>query len=44
MKRKILILRVLASISPAQDRKKEVREVKATGCVRQGVEGGCLLR
>ena len=43
MKRNTLILAVLASILTAQDRKKEVHEVKATGCVRQGVEGGCLL-
>ena len=43
MKRNILVLMVLVSILPAQDRKKEVREVKAIGCVRQGVEGGCLL-
>lgn len=43
MKRNLLILAVLASILPAQDKKKEVREVKAIGCVRQGVEGGCLL-
>lgn len=27
----------------AQDKKKEVREIKAIGCVRRGVEGGCLL-
>jgi hypothetical protein len=43
MKRNILLLMVLVSILPAQNRKKEIREVKATGCVRQGVEGGCLL-
>jgi len=43
MKRNILILAVLASILPAQDKKKEVRQVMAIGCVRQGVEGGCLL-
>jgi hypothetical protein len=43
MKRNMLLLMVLVSILPAQDRKKEIREVKATGCVRQGVEGGCLL-
>jgi hypothetical protein len=43
MKRNILVLMVLVSILPAQDRKKEVREVKAIGCVRRGVEGGCLL-
>jgi hypothetical protein len=43
VQRNILILAVLAFLLPAQDRKKEVREVKATGCVRQGVEGGCLL-
>ena len=43
MKRNLLILAFLASILPAQDKKKEVREVKAIGCVRQGVEGGCLL-
>jgi hypothetical protein len=43
MKRNLLILAVLTSILPAQDRKKEVLEVKAIGCVRQGVEGGCLL-
>ena len=43
MMRNMLILAVLASILPAQDKKKEVREVKAIGCVRQGVEGGCLL-
>ena len=43
MKQHLLILIVLASILPAQDQKKEVREVKATGCVRRGVEGGCLL-
>jgi hypothetical protein len=42
MKRNLLVLAVLASILLAQDRKKEVTEVKATGCVRQGVEGGCL--
>ena len=39
----MLILAVVASILPAQDKKKEVRQVKAIGCVRQGVEGGCLL-
>ena len=43
MKRNILMLMILTSILPAQDRKKEIREVMATGCVRQGVEGGCLL-
>jgi hypothetical protein len=43
MKRTMLILAVVASILPAQDKKKEVRQVKAIGCVRQGVEGGCLL-
>ncbi|HEX4596103.1 MAG TPA: hypothetical protein VH157_17585 [Bryobacteraceae bacterium] len=47
MKRKIFILAALATILPivsqAQDKKKEIREVKAIGCVRQGVEGGCLL-
>ena len=43
MKRTLLILAILASILPAQDKKKEVRQVKAIGCVRQGVEGGCLL-
>jgi len=43
MKRPTLFLIVLAMILPAQDRKKEIREVMATGCVRQGVEGGCLL-
>ena len=43
MKRSMLLLLMLVSILPAQDRKKEIREVKATGCVRQGVEGGCLL-
>jgi len=43
MKRNMLLLMVLVSILPAQDRKKEIREVKATGCVSQGVEGGCLL-
>jgi hypothetical protein len=42
MKRSLLILAMLASILSAQNRKKEVTEVKATGCVRQGVEGGCL--
>ena len=43
MKRNMLVLAVLASILPAQDKKKEVRQVMAIGCVRQGVEGGCLL-
>jgi hypothetical protein len=43
MKQNMLILAVLASILPAQDKKKEVRQVMAIGCVRQGVEGGCLL-
>jgi len=45
MKRNMLILAIaiLASILPAQDKKKEVRDVKAIGCVRPGVEGGCLL-
>ena len=43
MKRNLLILVALGSILVAQDRKKDVREVKATGCVRQAVEGGCLL-
>jgi hypothetical protein len=43
MKRNMLILMFLVSILPAQNRKKEVLEVKATGCVRPGVEGGCLL-
>ncbi len=49
MKRsQVLLLAALASLAlgqssdKRQDRKKEVREVKATGCVRQGVEGGCL--
>jgi hypothetical protein len=43
MKRNMLVLAVLASILPAQEKKKEVRQVMAIGCVRQGVEGGCLL-
>jgi hypothetical protein len=43
MRRNIFVLMVLAMILPAQDRKKEIREVMATGCVRQAVEGGCLL-
>jgi hypothetical protein len=43
MMRNVLVLMVLVSMLHAQDRKKEVREVKAIGCVRQGVEGGCLL-
>ena len=43
MKRNMLVLALLASILPAQDKKKEVRQVMAIGCVRQGVEGGCLL-
>ena len=42
MKRNLLLLAVLASILPAQD-KKQVREVKAIGCVRPGVEAGCLM-
>jgi hypothetical protein len=43
MKRILITVAILASILPAQDKKKDVREVKATGCVRRGVEGGCLL-
>jgi hypothetical protein len=43
MKRTLLTVALLASILPAQDKKKEVRQVKAIGCVRKGVEGGCLL-
>jgi len=43
MKLNALILTVLASILPAQDRKKEVIEIKAIGCVRPGVEAGCLM-
>ena len=43
MKRTMLIPAFLASILLAQDGKKEAREVKTTGCVRRGVEGGCLL-
>lgn len=51
MKRNMFVLATLASASLAfseapqqvQEKKKEVREVKATGCVRRGVEGGCLL-
>ena len=51
MRRTIFVLAALTSASLAlgqapqqvQDKKKEVREVKATGCVRSGVEGGCLL-
>jgi hypothetical protein len=47
MKRTLLTVALLASILPAQDKKqdkkKEIRQVMATGCVRQGVEGGCLL-
>ena len=33
----------VVSIGLAQEGKKEVQEVKAIGCVRQGVEAGCLL-
>ncbi|HYL74975.1 MAG TPA: hypothetical protein VEU96_12265 [Bryobacteraceae bacterium] len=36
-------LLVAVSIGLAQEAKKEVQEVKAIGCVRQGVEAGCLL-
>ena len=43
MKRNILALMVLVSALPAQDKKREIRQVMATGCVRRGVEGGCLL-
>jgi len=43
MKRNLLLLAVLASILPAQDKKKETHDVKAIGCVRPGVEGGCLM-
>lgn len=51
MKANLFILAVMASLlffpsgGHAQDRKtkREIREVKATGCVRKGVEGGCLL-
>ena len=49
MPRKMFVLAALIALSygylsaQAQDRKKEVREVKATGCVRRAVEGGCLL-
>jgi hypothetical protein len=38
----ILVL-AIALQAPGQDQKKEVVEVKATGCVRKGVEAGCLL-
>ncbi len=51
MKPGMFILAVLAASAlfpyreQAQERKpkREIREVKATGCVRKGVEGGCLL-
>jgi len=51
MKKNILIVAALAAFLPAfgqapekvQEKKKEVREIKAIGCVRRGVEGGCLL-
>ena len=51
MKRNIFILAALAAILPVfgqapekvQEKKKEIREIKAIGCVRRGVEGGCLL-
>ncbi len=36
-------LLVVVSIALAQEGKKENQEVKAIGCVRQGVEAGCLL-
>jgi len=40
---KWLGLLVVVSIALAQEGKKEAQEVKAIGCVRQGVEAGCLL-
>ena len=50
MIRNMFLFAALASASLAfqaprqvQNKKQEVREVKATGCVRRGVEGGCLL-
>jgi hypothetical protein len=40
----ILSIAVLATMMPAQDKKKEeIREVRAIGCVRAGVEAGCLM-
>jgi hypothetical protein len=36
-------LLVMVSLGLAQEGKKEVQEVKAIGCVRRGVEAGCLL-
>lgn len=38
-----LLAGVTASPATAQNRKREIREMKATGCVRKAVEGGCLL-
>ncbi len=43
----VTVLFALAALFAAplapQTRKKDVREVKAIGCVRKAVEGGCLL-
>ncbi|HEV2688825.1 MAG TPA: hypothetical protein VGV35_09730 [Bryobacteraceae bacterium] len=40
---KWITLALMVSLAFAQEAKREVREVKAIGCVRKGVEGGCLL-
>ena len=41
----LLALAALTAVPPAfpQNPRKEVREVKAIGCVRRAVEAGCLL-
>jgi hypothetical protein len=39
----VLLAGVMASAETAQNRKREIREMKATGCVRKAGEGGCLL-
>jgi hypothetical protein len=51
MKQHLLVFAAVAAILPAYsqgpqkgpDQKKQLREVKAIGCVRRGVEGGCLV-
>jgi hypothetical protein len=40
---KWLVLLLLVSLANAQEVRTEARELKAIGCVRKGVEAGCLL-
>jgi hypothetical protein len=51
IRNRVVVLAAAASVAlvfaqstqKSPERKRELREVKATGCVRQGVEGGCLV-